>query len=113
VDPALLRPGRFDKLVEIPAPDLKSRLAILEVHTKKMPIEKLVNLKEIAQKTDGYSGADIEALCREAGMEALRENQDASKVNARHFETALKMVRPTLVQQIKQKEAKDALSGYS
>jgi transitional endoplasmic reticulum ATPase len=98
VDPALLRPGRFDKLLEVPAPDAASREAILRVHTSRMPLDKDVDLKAIAKQTDGYSGADLEALCREAGMVALRENLEASKITAKHFAKALKMIRPSLVQ---------------
>jgi transitional endoplasmic reticulum ATPase len=97
LDPALLRPGRFDKLVQVPAPDEASRLLILQVHTKKMPLTKDVDLKAIAKKTDGYSGADIEGLVREAGMVALRENINAKEVKAAHFQKALGAVRPTLL----------------
>jgi transitional endoplasmic reticulum ATPase len=97
IDPALLRPGRFDKLIEIPMPDESSRKAIFAIHTKGMPLESDVNLAEIAKRTEGFSGADIEALCREAGMEAMREGK-ADKVSKRHFESALHMKRPTEVQ---------------
>jgi len=110
LDPALLRPGRFDKLVEVPAPDEATRLAILKVHTAKMPLAKDVDLKVLAKKTEGYSGADLEALCREAGMFALREKQDAKEVNKTHFDKALQAIRPTLSLR-KRDEAK--LSGYA
>ncbi len=79
LDRALLRPGRFDKLVYVPAPDETARLAILQVHTKKMPLAKDVDLKAIAKKAEGYSGADLEGLVREAGMIALRENEIIEK----------------------------------
>lgn len=92
LDPALLRPGRFDSLIEIPMPDEKARLAIFEVHTRKMPL-KDVDLKGLATRTDGFSGADIAALCREAGMFAIRENINADKVEARHFEQALEKIK--------------------
>lgn len=98
LDPALLRPGRFDKLLEIPIPDEASREAILKVHTAKMPLEKGVDLKKLTKSTEGYSGADLEALCREAGMEALRENLSATSVSMKHFERALFAIRPSLVQ---------------
>ncbi|MFH1106957.1 MAG: CDC48 family AAA ATPase [Candidatus Micrarchaeota archaeon] len=98
VDPALLRPGRFDKLIDIPVPDSDARLSILKVHTSKMPLDKSVDLKDFVKKTEGYSGADIEALCREAGMEALRENIEAASVTKKHFEKALSAVRPTVAQ---------------
>ncbi|MBI5228916.1 CDC48 family AAA ATPase [Candidatus Micrarchaeota archaeon] len=108
VDPALLRPGRFDKLIETPMPDEPTRLAILQVHTKKMPLDANIDLKALAKQTDGYSGADLEALCREAGMIALRENLNAQKVTASHFQKALHSIRPTLAQ----KKEKGGRTGY-
>lgn len=74
LDPALLRSGRFDKLIPVPLPDEKARAQIFKVHTKKMPLADDVNLQTYAQLTEGLSGADIESLCREAAMYALREN---------------------------------------
>ena len=164
LDPALLRPGRFDKLLEVPAPDEKARFDILKVHTSKMPLVENLDEKErerllkarlpnkwlqdldkiddtycytpeefkqflmelekssgrlkgdeaieaalgkikgtavsfnvLARKTEGYSGADLEALCREAGMNALRENIGAKTVDKENFEKALTAVRPTLL----------------
>jgi transitional endoplasmic reticulum ATPase len=95
VDPGLLRTGRFDRLIQIPAPDEKERLRIFEIHTKDMPL-KNVSLGTLAKETVGYSGADIEGVCREAGMLALRENIDAHHVSTVHFDEALKSVKPTL-----------------
>jgi transitional endoplasmic reticulum ATPase len=100
IDPALLRPGRFDRLIYVPPPDEKARLEILKVHTRKMPLAEDVDLLEIAKKTEGYTGADIEVLVREAGLLALRENINIDKVYARHFEEALKKVKPSLTQDI-------------
>jgi len=97
IDPALLRPGRFDKLIQIPQPDEAARRDILKVHSAKMPLDKDVDITELAKKTEGYSGADIEAFCREAGMEAMRD-KDVEKVSKKHFERALGMKRPTEVQ---------------
>lgn len=76
LDPALLRPGRFDRLIRCPAPERDSREKILRVHTEDMPISEGVKNKfsVIADRTEGFSGADLENLCREAGMEALREH---------------------------------------
>ena len=91
LDSALLRPGRFDSLIEIPMPDEEARLAILKVHTRKMPLIN-VDLENLARRTEGFSGADIAALCREAGMYALRENIDIERVEMRHFEQALEKV---------------------
>ncbi|MCU0861302.1 MAG: CDC48 family AAA ATPase, partial [Methanomassiliicoccales archaeon] len=95
IDPALLRPGRFDRMVLIPVPDGKSRLAILSVHTKGMPIRN-VDLEALSDRIEGFVGADIENLCREAAMVALREQKDAEIVEMRHFEAALKTVRPSV-----------------
>jgi len=73
VDPALLRPGRFEMLVELPMPDREARLAILQVHTRAKPLAPDVNLEELASCTEGLTGADIEGLCRQAAMLAIRE----------------------------------------
>ncbi|MBU5690100.1 MAG: CDC48 family AAA ATPase [Candidatus Aenigmatarchaeota archaeon] len=99
VDPALLRPGRFDKQILVMPPDEKTRLKILEIKTKKMPI-KGVDLKELAKKTEGFSGADLDALVREAGMNALRENKNVNEVKAKHFEKALESIKPSLDKRI-------------
>lgn len=74
VDPAFLRPGRFDVKLEIPLPDLKSREKIIEVHLSKIKTKNEINIKNFAKETDGLSGAEIEAFIREAGMKVLREN---------------------------------------
>jgi len=95
IDPALLRPGRFDKMILIGKPDIDARVKILEVHTKNMPL-KGVDLLGAARATEGYVGADLEALCREAGMEAYREDPDITNVEQRHFDAALKTVRPSV-----------------
>jgi len=96
IDPALLRPGRIDRLVLVPAPDEKGRLEILKVHTRNMPLDKDVDLKELAKKTEGFSGADLEALCREAAMNALREDINAKKVKRKHFEKAMEKITPSI-----------------
>jgi transitional endoplasmic reticulum ATPase len=96
IDPALLRAGRFDKIIYIPPPEEEGRLKILEVHTKNMPLAKDVNLQDIARRTDGYVGADLENLCREAGMMAYRENPDATEVNQDAFLKAMKSIRPSI-----------------
>jgi len=96
LDSAVLRPGRFDRIVYVPVPDKEGRLKILEIHTKKMPLEKDISLKEISEKTEGYTGADIESLVREAAMLALRENKDAEIVQKKHFEKAMEKVLPSV-----------------
>lgn len=99
IDNALLRPGRFDRLILIPAPEEKTRLEILKVHTKNMPL-KDVDLEKIAKQTEGYVGADIEAMCREAAILALRKDPDAKVITAKHFEEALKQIGPSLSKEI-------------
>ncbi len=96
IDPALMRPGRFDRLVYVRPPDRNSRLAIFKIHTRNMPLSDDVDLEELAEMTEGYVGADIEAVCREAVMLALREDINAEKVHMRHFLEALKKVKPSV-----------------
>jgi transitional endoplasmic reticulum ATPase len=95
IDPALLRPGRFDRQIFVPAPDEKARLEILKIHTKSMPL-KGVEIKAFVKDTDGYSGADLEALVREAGLNALRKDMKAKEVTLKNFQDALKEVRPSI-----------------
>ncbi|MEM2070383.1 MAG: AAA family ATPase, partial [Archaeoglobaceae archaeon] len=96
LDPALLRPGRFDRLVYVRPPDKKSRLAIFKIHTRNMPLSEDVDLEELSEMTEGYVGADIEAICREAVMLAMRENLNVEKVEMRHFLEAMKKVKPSV-----------------
>lgn len=96
LDPGLLRPGRFDRIIMTPVPDKTSRQNILQIHTSKMPLSASVNIEELAEQTDGYVGADIESLCREAAMIALRENEKAEEVTREHFQKALDRVRPSV-----------------
>ncbi len=100
IDPALLRPGRFDRQVLVTPPDEKSRLEILKVHTKKMPL-KNVDLKQLAKTTEGFSGADLESLVREAAMSALRENMKSKEVKMKHFEDVLKKMTPTVTKDVR------------
>ena len=101
VDPAFLRPGRFDRLIFVEAPDYDARLKILEVHTKSMPLAEDVSLKSIAQNTVGYSGADLENVCREAGMQAIREEMEKlEKIDNKYFEFALSKIKSTLPREI-------------
>ncbi len=96
VDPALLRPGRLEKLIYVPPPDRQARLEILKVHTRNMPLAEDVDLDRIAALTEGYSGADLAALVREAALMALRENIKADRVCMRHFLKAKEHVAPSL-----------------
>ncbi len=100
LDPALLRPGRFDRIIMTPSPDKTARLAIFKVHTKPMPLASDVNLEELAEKTECYVGADIEAVCREAAIFMLRENIEAKEVTKKAFEKALQKVRPSVTKDI-------------
>ncbi|MFH1823551.1 MAG: CDC48 family AAA ATPase [archaeon] len=96
LDSALLRPGRFDRILSIPVPDKAGRLEIFKVHTKKMPLTKDIKLNIYAEKTIGYSGADIEAVCREAGMLALREDINTIIIKKKHFDEAMKKIGPSV-----------------
>jgi transitional endoplasmic reticulum ATPase len=100
IDPGLLRAGRFDRLIKVSAPDEGARLSILKVHTEKMPLGKDVDLNELAKLTKGYVGADIESLCREAAIMALREDRKARVVNKNHFEEALRSVRSSVTEEV-------------
>lgn len=96
LDAALMRPGRFDRIVYVGVPEKQGRLQILKIHTEKMPIDKDVKLEKIADATEGYTGADLEALTREAGMLALRENINTKKVSKKHFDKAMERIAPSV-----------------
>jgi transitional endoplasmic reticulum ATPase len=100
IDPALLRSGRFDRLVFIGEPEQEGREQILKIHTQRSPLAPDVSLREIAEITDGYVGSDLESIAREAAMVALRENDDAEEVEMRHFRQAMENVRPTITDEI-------------
>ncbi|MDO5827082.1 MAG: CDC48 family AAA ATPase [Methanobrevibacter sp.] len=94
LDPGLVRPGRFDRHIKVDTPDEESRLAIFKVHTKDMPLAKDVKLSRLAKNTEGYVGADIEAVCREAAMLTLREDINSENVSMKFFEKAMEKVKP-------------------
>ncbi|MBB3019387.1 transitional endoplasmic reticulum ATPase [Microvirga lupini] len=96
IDPALLRPGRLDELIYVPVPDAKGRRHILSIHTKAMPLGPDVDLDTIAERTDRYTGADLEDLTRRAGLLALRESLQAQQVTMAHFEQSLRETRPSV-----------------
>ncbi|MEN3035251.1 MAG: CDC48 family AAA ATPase [Candidatus Methanosuratincola sp.] len=100
IDPALLRPGRFDKLLFVPEPDNETRMQIFKIHTRNMPLAKDVDLDRLVAMTMNYAGSDIEALCREAGMMALREDPDAKEVQMKHFLKAKEKIRPTISEEM-------------
>jgi transitional endoplasmic reticulum ATPase len=96
VDPAVLRPGRFDRLIYVPEPDEKSRLQIFKIYTKDMPLTKDVDVNQLSIMTKYYSGADIESLCREAAMHALRRDVKAREVTMKDFQDAMKELGPSV-----------------
>jgi transitional endoplasmic reticulum ATPase len=93
IDPALLRSGRFERVLHVPPPDAAARAKIAEIHTAPMPLGKF-KMGDILKKLDGYTGADIEAICREAALIAMRENKRT--VSKKNFEEACKRVRATV-----------------
>jgi transitional endoplasmic reticulum ATPase len=96
VDPAILRPGRFDRLIYVPEPDEEARLKIFRIYTKGMPLSKEIDLSKLAAMTKSYSGADIEALCREAALNALRRDIETKEVSFDHFKLATEKIGPTI-----------------
>jgi AAA family ATPase, CDC48 subfamily len=96
VDPALLRPGRFDRLIYVPPPDRQARLDILKIHTRGVKLTPDFSLEQLADRTEGYTGADLEALVREAVMLALREKFEPRPIGMDYFEKAMKVVTPSL-----------------
>ena len=100
LDPALLRPGRFDDLVYVSVPDRDGRLHILKIHTSKMPLSSDVDLETLADRTSGYTGADLEDLTRRAGLQALRENIDITEIPMRLFESALSETRASVTEEM-------------
>ncbi len=108
IDPALLRPGRIDKIIHIPAPDRESRRHILSIHTANVPLAKNVSIDELADQTDGYSGADLEGLIREAALISIQEsNFKPSEIKLSHFEEAMKKIVPSI-----SKETVEAYSAF-
>ena len=96
IDPALLRSGRFDRLVLVGPPVRQGRIKIFKIHTKGIPLADDVNIETLADMTEGYVGADVESVCREAVMLALRSDFETNTVTMAYFEEALKKVRPTI-----------------
>ena len=99
IDPALMRPGRFDRIISTNIPDKETTKEILKIHTKNMPLSKEINLEKIAEKLEGFNGADIQGLCREAAIVALRKNMESKEVSKEDFEKALETTRPSLKQE--------------
>lgn len=100
IDKALLRPGRFDRLVYVPLPDVSTRSQILQIQFQKMPVASDVSVEELANKMEGYSGAEVVAVCHEAAINALQENIMSSIITRDHFMTALNYVTPRTPQSL-------------
>jgi len=96
LDPAVLRPGRFDRLIYVPSPDIDSLKEIFKIHSRDMPLSRDVDIEDLARKGQGYSGADIEAICREAAMTALRQDIDSTEVSRRDFDISFERVGPSI-----------------
>ncbi|MGH7554031.1 MAG: CDC48 family AAA ATPase, partial [Longimicrobiales bacterium] len=115
IDPALLRPGRFDELIYVPVPEREGRLHILKIHTSSMPMADDVNLESLADRTAGYTGADLEDLVRRAGLQALRADMEASLVPMQFFEEAIKETRASVTEDMEReyKELAEELKSES
>ncbi|MHA1775734.1 MAG: AAA family ATPase, partial [Promethearchaeota archaeon] len=100
MDPALIRPGRIDRLSYVPPPSFEDRIEIFKIFTKSMPLGKEVLIEELARLTEFFSGADIESLCREAAIRALRENIRAKTIQPYHFREALEEMRPSATREV-------------
>jgi transitional endoplasmic reticulum ATPase len=96
LDPAILRPGRFDRRVYVPPPDFEARKKILEIKTREMPLEEGINLENLAQRMDSYSGADIDSVVREAALSALRRDPESEIVKLEDFNKAIIEVKPSI-----------------
>jgi transitional endoplasmic reticulum ATPase len=96
IDPALLRPGRFDEMILVPVPDAKTRLEIFKVHTKKMALANDVNLNELVKLTEEFTGADIASVCKKAGRFAMREDINAKNVKQSHFLASIEDTGPSV-----------------
>ncbi|TMW60306.1 hypothetical protein Poli38472_000348 [Pythium oligandrum] len=96
IDSALMRPGRIDRVLYVGPPDLTARHEILSIHCRKMPLGPDVEMNELAKKSDGFSGAELYSLCREAAMHAIEEDRAAPYVTQRHFLQALERITPQI-----------------
>lgn len=98
IDPALLRPGRFDRVLYVGPPSETDREDIFRIHLRRMPCAPDVCIKELANLTEGCTGADISLICREAALAAIEESLDASNIRMEHLRMALKQVQPSEIQ---------------
>jgi transitional endoplasmic reticulum ATPase len=117
LDPALLRPGRIDKEIYVPMPNKEARKEIFKVHTRKMALAEDVDLDKLAEMTEGFNGAEIEAVCMEAGLMAIREamkkNKELEEVTMKHFKKAIEKIKRKKEEKEEYKEhAKEILLDY-
>ncbi|XP_060084296.1 ATPase family gene 2 protein homolog A-like [Ylistrum balloti] len=96
IDKALMRPGRLDRILYVPLPDMKTRQEIFRINMAKMPVDTEVDIESLVKKTTNYSGAEVSAVCHEAAMFALQEDIDSQTVHSRHFEAALTVIKPRI-----------------
>ncbi|XP_040575963.1 ATPase family gene 2 protein homolog A [Lepeophtheirus salmonis] len=96
IDKALMRPGRLDRVIYVPLPDVETRLRIFDIHSKRIPTQGLVDLKELAECTKGYSGAEISAVCTEAALRALERDINSKIVTEQDFHSALRIITPRI-----------------
>jgi transitional endoplasmic reticulum ATPase len=109
VDEALLRPGRFDRIIEVPKPDAKGRRHILEIHTRKKPLDSDVDLSKIVEMTDGYSGAELAAICNRAAISALKRHVDGQTKSVKE----IKITQQDLVDATTKVKAKSKISAIA
>ena len=110
VDDALLRPGRFDRIISVPNPDAKGREKIFKIHTRKKPLDNNVQVSEIVEQTEGFSGAEIESIANRAAIKALKryvegksQNFKEIKISQEDLLEAIKKIRPEVSQKLNQK----------
>jgi transitional endoplasmic reticulum ATPase len=96
IDPAVLRPGRFDRRIYVPPPDLEARIKIVEIKTADMPTDSSFNTESVARRMEGYSGADIDSVVREAGINALRRDPSSDTVTLEDFDLAMSEIAPSI-----------------
>ncbi|KAF8395748.1 hypothetical protein HHK36_019699 [Tetracentron sinense] len=106
IDPALLRPGRFDRMLYVGPPNEIAREDIFHIHLRKMSCSSDVSISELAQLTEGYTGADISLICREAAIAAIKESRDASEISMEHFKNGIGRVQPSEIQSYQDLSAK-------
>lgn len=106
IDPALLRPGRFDRLLYVGPPNRTDREEIFHIHLRKIPCSSDISIKELSSLTEGFTGADISLVCREAAVAAIEECLDASEITMKHLKTAIEQVKPSGIQSYEELSAK-------